>query len=237
MSTNRIPQDVWHEISRHLPLWSALKSSNVLGFSLDATRKKHAALCRLIFRNSEWLQDITERLGLSPVLIGAALKVLFNTPNITDKAYLVLCVPTSRGLRADDPAFLRSLQPHKICADGSIAFTNSNLILYAPLSANPIYTIPNIQRLFQDSGKELQSAYLAFDTTSTYKFREFGSRYITGKKGKNPTLEDIDEMCYLRTGPSSSLYIFSTLHMTRDVGALERILSAMAEITENSATG
>jgi hypothetical protein len=230
------PREIWDKISRQLPLWSALDSSKVFGFSLDASRQKHAAVWRLIFRNNEWLQLITEQLKLSPILIGADLKALYEDSDGSKQAYLALCTPSKPNqLQAYHPAFLQSLQPHKICSDGTIAFTRSGLRLYAPLFTDPIYTIPSIRRLFRGDGKEIKSAYLDFNTSSTYSYTQFGSDFIAGKNGKNPSLDDINQMCFLKTSPSSGVLIFSTLRMSKEAEDIQRVLEVLTTLVVNCA--
>lgn len=234
MSTNDFPQEIWNKISRQLPLWSALNSSKVFRFSLDTSRKKHAATWQLVFRNNKWLQLVTEQLKLSPKLIGAGLKLLYEDPDSSKDVYLALCVPSdSNQLQAYYSTFLQSLQPHEFLSDGTILFTRSDLRLYAPLPTNSIYTVPSIRQLFRDDGKGITSAYLDFNTSSTYTYTQFGSEFIAGKNGKNPSLDDIDQMCHFKTSPSSEILMFSTLHWSEDIEDTRRVVRCLTELIRN----
>lgn len=225
-----LPQEIWNKISRQLPPWSALTSSRAFGFQLDASRQKHTAVWQHIFRNDKWLRIVTERLKLNPVLIGADLKALFGVSKLVNPSFLVLCtLGESNQLPAYYQAFLQSLQPHKIHSDGSIVFTQSGLVLYAPVPTRNRYTIPNIKRLFQNDGSRLKSAYLSFDTSATYKYKQFASDQILGKNGKNPTLDEIDQLCCVRvSSPSIPLIVLTTLRAPDELDTLLELLVSIA---------
>jgi hypothetical protein len=222
-----LPQEIWDKISRQLPPWSALTSSNHFRLLLDTSRQNHSRIWDLIFRNNNWLRIIVEQLRIGLVLIGADLKNLFDKSDSTIPSRLVLC-PTqlSSNMQQYYSIFLQSLQPHKINLDGSITFPQSNLTLYYPTWKNKQYFLPNIQQFFQFDKNTIASAYLEFDTSSTYKYKQLGSECIAGKKGRKPTWEDIERICWIKRSSSTPAIMFFA---TEDI---EEVLLLMVGLVE-----
>ena len=147
-----LSQEICDKISKQLPPWSALTSSKLFKLqvsSLDPSRQKHTDIWRLLFRNNKWMRIITEELKLDLVLIGPGLKTLFNKPDSTLASTLVLC--TTKGSKEWNllySEFLKSLQPYKINANGSITLSQSCLTLYYPTHyLEGTYFLPTIQQL------------------------------------------------------------------------------------------
>jgi hypothetical protein len=204
----KIPQELWDQITPHLPSLSTRYAARILSFGLWPSQESHSGVWDAIFEDTSWINQAIIDFNVNPVLIG-------QINNNNKSAYLTLVVRDNPGdLRFRKKQFLKSLRGHpRLNKKYEVHFPSSNITLNVADVVGSFDVIPvDTKRLFSYRHKNLQSAYLLWNDPE-HKVRIIDSEDIVGIGGKALTLKSVSFICGLSITFSDDhreQYVFET---------------------------
>jgi hypothetical protein len=192
-----IPQELWDQITPHLPSLSTRYAARILSFGLWPSQESHSGVWDAIFEDTSWINQAIIDFKVNPVLIGQNLHNCVNSNN--KSAYLTLVIRDNLGdLRFPIDTFLESLRGRPgLNKKHEVYFPSSNITLNVADVVLSSEIIPvDTKRLFSYRYKNLESAYLLWNDPE-HKVRIIDSEHIVGIGGRAFTLKSVSFICGL----------------------------------------
>jgi hypothetical protein len=208
-----LPQEVWDEVTQHLPSLSTRHAARILGFGLWPSQERHSGVWDEIIEENSWITKAIDDFKVKPVLIGQNLHNCVDGSN--KPAYLALVMLDNSGdLRFQKDAFLESLKGRpKLNNKNEVYFPSSNITLnVSDIVGSPEVIRADTKRLFSYRYRKLKSAYLLWDDPQ-YRIRTIQTEDIVGIGGKARTLKSVKMICGLTITFSDNhreQYVFKT---------------------------
>jgi hypothetical protein len=212
----KVSLELWLQLFRHLPYTSVRKLAFSFGVILPDKERSHDKVWGTIFRNYDWLEQLTKK-DLSVLVFGHDLKIIRSRTIFTRPRVFNLALFYQRTPRTNQHSWKDQADIHRFLIDSlrgkenendpclwNIQYGKHTIRLRIP---NMVHRVPEPETLFAVGEQGLRSIYLYW-ANDRKQFRDLSPDSIVGvgdRAGFRLTTNYIKDVCAITFDPPTQL--------------------------------